>query len=128
MSPISHQALEYLTELGIRAHLYEDTLLVDRTSMCEFQPVSGYEHASYTAVLNGLRTEFPAYLIYWAGRTDEWLGVEFMLKSSADATYSYYEVGMLCRPEYDAAPTKYKERPYVTNNGGPFAMGASPRK
>lgn len=77
-------ALEFLTDLGIHAHIKRGVLLVDRTSMVEFSPRLE-ENRAYDAVLAGLKAEFPDYRIYWGGRTDEWMGVEFHPKAGRTA-------------------------------------------
>jgi len=77
-------ALEFLTDLGIHAHLKHGVLLVDRTSMVEFSPRLE-ESRAYEAVLTGLKNEFPDYRLYWGGRTDDWMGVKFHPKAGRAA-------------------------------------------
>jgi DNA topoisomerase IB len=77
-------ALEFLTDLGIHAHIRHGVLLVERTSMVNFSPRLE-EGRAYEAVLDGLKDEFPDYRLYWGGRTDDWMGVEFHPKSGRHA-------------------------------------------
>jgi len=70
-----HQALQFLTDLGIKANMLMGHLVVDRTSMVNFSPRLG-EQAAYDAVLRGVQAEFPRYRVYWSGRTDDWMGLD----------------------------------------------------
>jgi len=98
---VNEMALDFLTDLGIDAEVRRGVLTIDRTSMVNFSPRLD-ENRAYEAVLSGLRGEFPDYRIYWGGRTDDWMGVEFHPRDGRGKT----------------AEAKYKEKKKVPKADG----------
>lgn len=79
---LARDAKSMLDILGIESHLFDGTILVNRTSMCKFHssiPTNSfdYEGQAYKEVLDFLQANFEGWKLFWSGRTDEVLGVEF---------------------------------------------------
>lgn len=69
-------AHEILTFMGIQATLEEGYLTATRDSMVQVAGL-GDESECYKAVKGLLEYEFPNHYVLWAGRTDDFMGIDF---------------------------------------------------
>ena len=68
----------FLQENGVEFKESDGFILVDRTSMCQTSPMSGWEQNHYGYWLNAIRQHVPNARITWSMRSDDWLMLDIM--------------------------------------------------